>query len=402
MFLLFFLLAFIIVFLLFLLAFIIVFLLLFLMAFILVLRLLFLLCCVMFFISLFLKLFVFLALFLHFFILIFLLLPLILFTGLANPFGRHLRGSLLIMVAAIFLLFLPLFFLLIPCFSVAGAICVLASSNPSCSLRFRHHLMRVFTKSGVSNSLYRALQQKEVARFSFDWICQALSWWMRSSLGLLSGMAKGREGFTALWCKKPMKELPLAWDPKEHRTMHSAHTRKFRARSNWEHIVSEQREKARKLGRGCTIALPSKLLGQTSLNPNLLQDLPSRTKVAIRLGRYGVYKAANGNIVYEGQFNNDRMDGEGTYHFSDGRVYVGAWQKGHMCGKGAMTWPDGSRYEGEYKNDFRHGQGTLTWPDGRKYEGQWANGKQDGEGVMIDSLGNATKSRWRNGSPIED
>eukprot|EP00435_Cladocopium_sp_Y103_P023857 s121_g5.t2 len=104
----------------------------------------------------------------------------------------------------------------------------------------------------------------------------------------------------------------------------------------------------------------------------------------------------------QGQFSADRMDGNGTYHFSDGRVYTGAWQKGHMSGTGTMTWPDGSKYEGEYRNDFRHGHGTLTWPDGRKYKGQWNNGKQDGEGVMVDSLGNATKSRWKNGSPVEE
>ena len=48
---------------------------------------------------------------------------------------------------------------------------------------------------------------------------------------------------------------------------------------------------------------------------------------------------------------------------------------------GIFSWPDGRRYEGDYKDDKKDGNGVFSWNDGRKYEGQWANGKQHGEGT---------------------
>jgi hypothetical protein len=42
-----------------------------------------------------------------------------------------------------------------------------------------------------------------------------------------------------------------------------------------------------------------------------------------------------------------------------------------MHGVGIFTWHDGRRYEGEYFDDKKQGQGVFTWPDGRKYDGQW-------------------------------
>jgi hypothetical protein len=47
---------------------------------------------------------------------------------------------------------------------------------------------------------------------------------------------------------------------------------------------------------------------------------------------------------------------------------------------GIFSWPDGRRYEGDYRDDKKDGNGVFSWNDGRKYEGQWANGKQHGEG----------------------
>ena len=46
-----------------------------------------------------------------------------------------------------------------------------------------------------------------------------------------------------------------------------------------------------------------------------------------------------------------------------------------MHGVGVLTWKDGKRYEGEFANDKREGEGTFTWADGRKYKGSWKNGK---------------------------
>ena len=46
-----------------------------------------------------------------------------------------------------------------------------------------------------------------------------------------------------------------------------------------------------------------------------------------------------------------------------------------------MTRPDGSKYEGEWGDDKRDGQGIYFYLDGSKYEGEWKDGKRDGQGI---------------------
>jgi hypothetical protein len=42
-----------------------------------------------------------------------------------------------------------------------------------------------------------------------------------------------------------------------------------------------------------------------------------------------------------------------------------------MNGYGRYEWPDGRVYEGDYVNDKKEGQGIFTRLDGKKYEGAW-------------------------------
>ena len=37
---------------------------------------------------------------------------------------------------------------------------------------------------------------------------------------------------------------------------------------------------------------------------------------------------------------------------------------------------DGKKYEGEWKDDKKNGQGTETFPNGSKYVGEFKNGKR--------------------------
>jgi hypothetical protein len=54
----------------------------------------------------------------------------------------------------------------------------------------------------------------------------------------------------------------------------------------------------------------------------------------------------NGAIIYEGEWKNNKMDGQGIYF-----------------------WDDGRYYEGYYKNDMKHGYGEYTYTDGQIYMG---------------------------------
>jgi len=78
---------------------------------------------------------------------------------------------------------------------------------------------------------------------------------------------------------------------------------------------------------------------------------------------------------YEGEIENGKPNGQGTFTWSDGSKYVGEWKDGKMSGQGTKTWTNGDMYEGEFKDGKRNGQGTYTWSDGRKYVGEWKDGE---------------------------
>lgn len=51
---------------------------------------------------------------------------------------------------------------------------------------------------------------------------------------------------------------------------------------------------------------------------------------------------------YEGEWVDGKMQGRGTYQYSDGSVFDGGWVAGKMQGKGVFVYPNGNRYEGEF------------------------------------------------------
>jgi len=63
--------------------------------------------------------------------------------------------------------------------------------------------------------------------------------------------------------------------------------------------------------------------------------------------------------------------------------YVGHWEAGQRCGHGIQVWGSaGSKYEGEWKDNRRQGQGTLEFGDSCTYTGSWNLDQYDGEGMV--------------------
>lgn len=91
-----------------------------------------------------------------------------------------------------------------------------------------------------------------------------------------------------------------------------------------------------------------------------------------------------GVSVYEGEFRNGEMEGQGIRRWEDGRVYVGQFHEGEMHGKGVWTHPNGEKYEGEFVCNRRHGQGKLTTPQ-LTYSGGFKQHRFHGPGVLIHS-----------------
>lgn len=58
-------------------------------------------------------------------------------------------------------------------------------------------------------------------------------------------------------------------------------------------------------------------------------------------------------------------------------------------------------YDGEYNDDKKHGLGTYVWPDGKQYAGYWKNGKMHGQGRFTNASGKSRIGVWIDGERME-
>lgn len=75
----------------------------------------------------------------------------------------------------------------------------------------------------------------------------------------------------------------------------------------------------------------------------------------------GVYR--EGGYVYEGDFFEDVISGQGRFTFESGAYYEGSWVSSKMNGKGTYAWPDGRRYE--VRVCVRARLCTVAWTESR-------------------------------------
>ena len=136
------------------------------------------------------------------------------------------------------------------------------------------------------------------------------------------------------------------------------------------------------------------------------------------------YAPANGGGVYEGDWKNDKCDGDGVWR-GPGRdafgecVYDGRWRRGKREGAGAARYEDGGRFEGEYRDDFRyhgtwwlangdvyvgyfgrrgrHGEGVCSYADTGEYSGAWVDDLRHGQGRMLYADGGVYVGAWHGG-----
>ena len=110
---------------------------------------------------------------------------------------------------------------------------------------------------------------------------------------------------------------------------------------------------------------------------------------------------------YIGSFKNDMYDGEGEYVYEDGtgRHYQGNWENGKYHGQGNYTFQNGDLYHGSYVNGKKQGQGKLTMNEkGIFYEGNWQEGKQHGQGCLYTAvdLKEVVRGIWQMGQYQQD
>lgn len=98
--------------------------------------------------------------------------------------------------------------------------------------------------------------------------------------------------------------------------------------------------------------------------------------------------------TYTGEYERDQRHGVGIYQWNDGRVYQGGFVNDQRHGQGLYTWPDGAKYEGNFAKGLRHGQGTYTFQDNSVYTGGWHKGKYHGHGECKWADGRVYVGEW--------
>lgn len=85
---------------------------------------------------------------------------------------------------------------------------------------------------------------------------------------------------------------------------------------------------------------------------------------------------------YRGQWKNGKASGHGVYSRLDSSRYEGQWEENRAHGEGIEVWPTGEMYCGQHRRNMRHGTGTWAWADGTSYEGTWDSDRRVGTGVL--------------------
>lgn len=119
--------------------------------------------------------------------------------------------------------------------------------------------------------------------------------------------------------------------------------------------------------------------------------MSAASKNSTVLVRSGKFIFSNGDI-YEGEYDQNQAgdlvrQGNGTLTCKDGVVYEGNWSDDRMNGQGSYQHPSGMKYEGEFVNGKFEGTGKYTWPDGFCYEGDFKGSKLSGRGYLKDPAG---------------
>ena len=56
-------------------------------------------------------------------------------------------------------------------------------------------------------------------------------------------------------------------------------------------------------------------------------------------------------VKYDGGWARDKLNGQGTMEYANGRIYVGEWKNGKRHGQGSLSYPDGGIRKGIWKNN---------------------------------------------------
>lgn len=103
-----------------------------------------------------------------------------------------------------------------------------------------------------------------------------------------------------------------------------------------------------------------------------------------KLEGHGKFVSKTGGFVYEGNWVNDKPNGEGVELYPDGSRYEGHFVDGvKNDDNAAYRWANGKVYTGPFKNGYMEGQGKLVMEKGKgEYIGEFSRNLKVGHGKM--------------------
>ncbi|MCU7549849.1 protein kinase [Chitinophagaceae bacterium LB-8] len=150
-------------------------------------------------------------------------------------------------------------------------------------------------------------------------------------------------------------------------------------------------------------------------------------KNGVQSGEGKIYDS-DGNLLYEGRFENGKMvddlvdedddkdlttsrNGYYVVQYEDG-LYEGNFTDGQMDGQGTFTWSNGDKYTGTWKEGLMHGYGTYSaaedrqiknCPDCSVYKGYYVDGQKSGFGRCYDKNGHLLyEGQFKDGMPTDN
>jgi hypothetical protein len=102
-------------------------------------------------------------------------------------------------------------------------------------------------------------------------------------------------------------------------------------------------------------------------------------------------------LRYEGEFLNGRFSGTGTEYNGDPSL-VGFTEQEDEPDETFVRMQRNNwvKYEGNFRNDKREGQGIVYFRGGR-WMGNFKEGQPNGQGVFINNNGSQTRGIWSDG-----
>ncbi len=113
---------------------------------------------------------------------------------------------------------------------------------------------------------------------------------------------------------------------------------------------------------------------------------------------FGIYYFYSNKNRYEGWWENDLENGNGSLFYHDGSLYIGQWENGKQNGIGTLYYKLGDKYYGNFIEGKKNGKGLFVSRDNNRFIGTFKNDLKHGKGIMYYNQNNKmSKEIWDNG-----